>query len=118
LILLGVALLLVGGVVIALPDSDDRLFSISETHGPSLVDAGGIAVVAIGWVLLLREIAGGIDARSRGFVLGVLLFGVGALLLAVAVVLDLGWWWLVGAAVMAAVQAVALGVARRAAKSA
>jgi hypothetical protein len=119
LIRLGVLLLVAGGVVIALPDADDRLFSISETHGPSPLDAAGIVVVFAGWALLLRVIWLGRGAvrRSRGFLAGIVLLGVGVALLTVGVLLDLGWWWLAGAALMASVQGAALGVAARATNS-
>ncbi|MDQ3777945.1 MAG: hypothetical protein M3310_03635, partial [Actinomycetota bacterium] len=83
MILLGLVLIAVGATVIAVPDSDDRLFSISRTHGPSALDAAGIAVVLAGWALLLAVLWRGraFVRRSRAFPLGVALFlaGVAAL---------------------------------------
>jgi len=119
LIRLGLALLVVGGFVIALPDSDERLFSLSRTHGPSLLDGVGIAIVGAGWALLLLVIwrRRSLVRQSRAFPLGVLVFVAGAAVLAVTVSLDLGWWWLSGAALMAAPQAAALGLAAGAANS-
>jgi hypothetical protein len=119
LIPVGLALLVIGGVVIALPDSDDRLFSISRTHGPSELDGAGIVLVLTGWALLLRVIWRGRVAvrRNRALPLGVAVFAAGAAILAVTVLTDAGWWWLVGAALMAGAQAAALGVAAAAANS-
>lgn len=41
---------LVGAAIIALPDSDDRLFSLSRTHGPSSVDLLGMLVLLVVWI--------------------------------------------------------------------
>jgi hypothetical protein len=115
LIGLGLALVVAGAVVIALPDDDERLFSFSETHGPSRLDAFGIVLVLAGWVFLLRVVWNGRArlVRRGPLVAGGVVFAVGAAILAVAIAADAGWWWLVGAALMASVQAVAFAVAAR-----
>lgn len=41
---------LVGATIIALPDSDERLFSLSRTHGPSPVDLLGVLVLLVVWL--------------------------------------------------------------------
>ena len=48
---------------------------------------------------------------------GVVLVVAGATVVALAVSLELGWWWVAGAVAMAAVQALALGLATNAANS-
>jgi len=39
----------IGVVIVALPDSGPRVFSISELHGPSLIDVLGLVMVMIPW---------------------------------------------------------------------
>jgi hypothetical protein len=41
----------VGVGLVAAPDSDERLFSISRTHGPSLVDAIGSVILVAAWMV-------------------------------------------------------------------
>lgn len=36
-----------GALVVALPDNDARVFSLSQTHGPSTVDLLGMGVLVI-----------------------------------------------------------------------
>lgn len=38
-----------GIIVVALPDAGQRLFSLSGQHGPSFIDALGIAFLLAGW---------------------------------------------------------------------
>jgi hypothetical protein len=110
LIPLGLGLLVVGAIVVSLPDDDERLFSLSETHGPSPLDAVGIVLALAGWGVLLGALWRGRDrlARPAPLVAGGVVFAIGAAILAVAIATDAGWWWLLGAALMASVQAVAL----------
>ena len=95
------------------------MFSISRTHGPSAIDAIGIGTILVDWILLLRVIWRGRSAvrRSALFPVGVVLVGAGAAVVALAVSLDFGWWWVAGAVPMAAVQALTLGLATNAANS-
>lgn len=94
-----------GAVVIALPDSDQRVFSVSAAHGPSVVDLVGVLVMLAGWTLFLRALW--VARREAGrvrvsagipFVAGV---GLG---LVVASVTDYQNWWLLGAFFLAAAQ--------------
>ncbi len=101
---------LAGTVLIALPDPDRRLFSISENHGPGVVDLVGALVLAAGWVVLdvqiwrrRRRIL--TMGRGRLLMLGLAALG-GAAVLGWSVERDAGAWWLLGVAVLAGVQLV------------
>jgi len=48
--------LLAGIVLIALPDTDQRLFSLNSHHGPSLPDAIGVVLVFITWGFMLWNV--------------------------------------------------------------
>lgn len=96
-----------------MPDEGGRVFSLSEGHGPSVLDLLGISVILIGWLAFLIPLV-----RSRasvwrpGWVLVAALAG-GALL-AWSLATDTGSWWMVGVVVLVAVQVVAaLGAIRR-----
>jgi hypothetical protein len=41
-----------GVAVLAAPDNDRRLFSISGTHGPSAMDAFGFVLILTAWAVL------------------------------------------------------------------
>jgi hypothetical protein len=112
--LLGLAAASAGVGIVALPDSGPRLFSLSVEHGPSLVDTPGIVLVVAGWLALLasapraealqwlREHRGCVGFAAGG----------GTGLLVASVVSGFGWWWLVGAALLAGVQVAAFAGAR------
>ncbi|HEX8771346.1 MAG TPA: hypothetical protein VF711_11320 [Acidimicrobiales bacterium] len=98
-----------GGIfLIALPDQDRRLFSISEGHGPGVMDLAGALVLSAGWVVLDVQIWRGRRrilsmGRARLLVLGLAAL-VGAVVLAWSVERDAGVWWLLGVALLAGVQ--------------
>lgn len=112
--------LVVGGVALmALPDDDVRVFSMSRTHGPAALDAVGIVFILAAWVLMLRGVW---TRRSRlprhaGWRLSIgaaVVGGVG--LVAWSVLGDHGRWWLLGAALAGGAQvlvALAVNVGRR-----
>lgn len=103
--------LVAGGVALmALPDDDVRVFTISRTHGPAALDAVGIVLVLVAWVLL---VAGVWTRRSRlprhaGWWarIGASLVG-GLGLVAWSVLGDRGRWWLLGIALAGGAQVVA-----------
>ena len=95
----------IGAVVIALPDSGRRVFSISSAHGPSAADLVGVLVMLSGWAVFLWTLW--VSRRMVGrtghppgtpFVAGV---GLG---LVVASVSDYSQWWLFGAILLAGAQ--------------
>ena len=101
----------VGVVVVALPDSDDRLFSFSRTHGPSPVDVLGMLVLIAVWlpvahVLWLRRRA--FHGRSAGLV--AVLAVAGTLGLATTVGFDLGPVYLAAVALLVGAHMLALRV--------
>jgi hypothetical protein len=102
---------LVGGALLAVPDAGPRLFSISRTHGPSAVDAVGAAVLLAGWVTLDAAVLKRFDVLRRAS--KVVLIGAaatvitGLAILVPTIAFDLGWWWIVGVALLAGVQLVA-----------
>lgn len=93
----------VGAAIVALPDSGERIFSLSRTHGPSPLDLLGVAVLVGSWlpsaVVLpfLWRAAGDVPAR-----LSVALVVVGAAGLAITIAADMGWVWLIAAAMLVA----------------
>jgi hypothetical protein len=106
---------LAGSLLIALPDPDRRLFSISDDHGPGLVDFAGAVVLLAGWIVLDAQIWRGrhrlLSLRRPRLVLLAGAALLGALLVAWSVARDAGLWWLLGAALLAGAQLVAAAVA-------
>jgi hypothetical protein len=104
----------VGAVVVALPDSDQRVFSFSRTHGPSPLDLLGVAILVGCWLPVaialpsLWRAAGGTSARFAA-ALAVL----GAAALVVTIGANLGWVWLVAAGALVVAQIVVLSDAWR-----
>lgn len=81
----------VGGAIVALPDSGRRLFSLSDTHGPSMLDLLGIVVLVATWLPLAGVVG-----------------------LVVTISADLGWTWVLpaGALTLAQLVLVADGLRR------
>jgi hypothetical protein len=94
-----------GAVVIALPDSDQRVFSLSAAHGPSPVDLLGVLLMLAGWTLFLRALwlARRQVGRARAAATIPFLTGVGLGLL-VASITDYPHWWIFGAILLTAAQ--------------
>jgi hypothetical protein len=102
-----------GLVAILLPDTDRRLFSLSEGHGPSLIDGIGVLLLVAGWVVLDIATWRRLHRRSLRREILVLLAGAGiagAGLVLWSVLGDHGAWWIVGAVLLAVIQ---LSVATR-----
>jgi hypothetical protein len=99
---------LAGTVLIALPDPDRRLFSISESHGPGVMDLVGALVLATGWAILDVRIWRGrhrLLALRRPLLLLLVVAALGgALLVGWSVERDAGLWWLLGVALLAGAQ--------------
>lgn len=99
----------IGVMVVALPDGDDRLFSLSRAHGPSPVDALGSLVMIAGWLVFVAalwrrrvRIAGQSGSHPHGA--AVFALGLGAGLLVASVAGDFAYWWTIGAALLVAGQ--------------
>ena len=102
----------IGAAVVALPDGDNRLFSLSRAHGPSPVDALGALVLIAGWLVFaaalwrrrarLAHRAGTPFPGATVFVLGL-----GAGLLVASAAGDFAYWWVVGATLLVAGQLLA-----------
>ena len=112
-----VVLSAIGGAVVALPDSDHRLFSLSRAHGPSPVDAVGALVLVAGWLVFAAALwrcrariahqAGEPPVAATLFALGL-----GAGLLVASAAGDYAYWWAIGAALLVAGQLFAAYLAR------
>ncbi len=104
-----IALVALGIAVIALPDDDQRILSLSPGHGPAASDLIGSALLMIGWgVLLARPILRWRDVRSRlrrGPRQTLIFFsGLGSGLLLASIFHQFPWWWAPGATLIAAAQ--------------
>ena len=96
------ALSAAGALLLVLPDSGDRLVGFSDAHGLTPQDAAGVALLLAGWLLVWTRL----PRRPLG-PRAAALAGVGAGLVIASAAQDFEGWWVVGAAVLAAVQAAA-----------
>jgi hypothetical protein len=97
----------VGVGLVAAPDSDERLFSISRTHGPSLVDAIGSVILVAAWVVLLAGIWKGRHRLPRNRLLWgsvLLVAAMAGALLVWSITGDRGRWWMFGGSVLLSLQ--------------
>jgi hypothetical protein len=104
----------VGGALVALPDSDERILSLSEDHGPALLDLLGTAVLVASWLpvaVVLPSLWRSVGGAS--YWVATLLVVAGAAGLVVAIGADLGWWWVLAVAALLAGQVVLLTAGRR-----
>lgn len=95
----------VGGMIVALPDSGERVFSLSETHGPSPLDLVGVVVLLGSWlpVAVLLPSLWLMAKRGTAWAAGVLAM-LGLVALIVTIGADLGWWWLAAVAMLVVAQ--------------
>ena len=94
--------------MLLLPDTGPRVFSFSETHGPSAVDVIGMSVLVGVWLPTAALIwSGRRKLGSRGRLLGVLA-AVGVGLLVATIAWDLGHAWVAAVALLLGVQVIAL----------
>jgi hypothetical protein len=104
----------VGAVVVALPDSGQRVFSFSRTHGPSPLDLLGVAILVGCWLPIayvmpsLWRATG--DAPAR-FAAALALLGAAALVITIGA--DTGWLWVVAAGALVTAQIIVLADAWR-----
>ena len=96
---------LIGAAIVALPDSGERVFSLSRTHGPSPLDLLGVTVLIGSWIPVavvlpsLWRAAGRVAAR-----LSAALAAIGAVGLAITIATDMGGLWLIAVAMLVAAQ--------------
>jgi hypothetical protein len=96
-----ILLIFLGTAVIVIPDSDKRLFSISKTHGPSILDAIGMVLILIPYSWLIIETWKRkqkiLKYRHSGvFRLGLFLTGLGYGMIIASVLQDYQYWWIIG----------------------
>ncbi len=99
----------VGTAVIALPDTGPRIFSFSQTHGPSAPDLIGIVIVLATWLpvpILLCSRHRPFRGAAGRLALALLVLGLAGL--AVTIRYDLGAWYLVPVALLVGIQVVGL----------
>jgi hypothetical protein len=86
---------MIGGVLLVLPDSDQRVFSLSATHGPAVVDLVGMVLLVAVWLpiaaLFLTERSLLVSRASGRWGLG--LAGLGCVGLVVTLFLDARTLW-------------------------
>jgi len=94
---------LAGVVIVALPDSDERVFSIGESHGPALIDVAGLVLVMAPWSFMMiyalakwREV---FRVLGRPAAAATLALGVTGLLLTTVLLGSGGWYWWLGAGI-------------------
>ena len=90
-------------LILILPDDGNRLFSLSEGHGASALDAAGIVLILVGWAAFLVPLFRGRRFIEPPWLLAALAL-VGLVLLVWSVSTDTGYWWVLGAAILLAVQ--------------
>lgn len=102
----------VGAAVLALPDEGPRVFSFSETHGPSAVDLVGMLVLVAAWVPVAVLIWSERASLRGGWGRGAAVLGVaGTVVLVMAISLDLGGWWIGAVPALVVAQLMALHAA-------
>lgn len=104
-------LFIIGLVIIFLPDSNERLFSFSANHGPSLLDLTGLIILFCPYtyvIILAWKKRQNLKPyqNTTAFKLGSILFVLGLILVVFSVIADYGNWWLLGATIMFAYQAI------------
>jgi tellurite resistance protein TehA-like permease len=105
-----------GIVIVALPDSGERLFSISRDHGPSMQDAIGLILIFIGYAWFLRQ-----TWRRReklfqyknrvSFKLILPMIVVAIVVVIISIINDYGYWWVCGAIILAILQSIIFYIA-------
>jgi uncharacterized membrane protein YidH (DUF202 family) len=111
-----ILLLAVGFIIVALPDSDKRLFSISKDHGPSLQDTIGLVMILIGYGWFVKQAWKRRERimkykRLSSFKILFFLFVFGLGVIIVSVVSDYGYWWICGVVLLIIIQSIIFYIA-------
>jgi hypothetical protein len=97
-----------GVAVLVLPDTGPRVFSFSESHGPSAVDAVGMSILVAAWLPIAALIWTSRNRLGdRGRLLGIAA-AVGVGLLVATIAWDLGHAWVAAIAILVGAQVIAL----------
>lgn len=91
--------ILTGIVIVSLPDSDRRLFSLSAAHGPSSLDALGLVLILVPYLYFVfrawqKRSAIANWSSDTIFKTGLFIFGLGAGLVIASVAGDFPDWWI------------------------
>jgi hypothetical protein len=107
-----------GVVMNAVPDPGESVVSLGSEHGLSFLDLVGVAVLLAGWLVVATEVW-----RRRARVLdrvapverigAAFAAGIGLGLLSASLFNEWSWWWVLGTALLVAVQARAVVLALR-----
>lgn len=102
---------MLGAGILALPDADDRVFSFSQTHGPSPLDLAGMVILLLAWLPIGVVLWNGRRAlASPPGRIALALLAVGAIMLVATIGLDLGATYLIAVAMLLTGQLLALRV--------
>ena len=105
----------IGTILVVLPDRDRRVFSISDGHGPGIVDLAGALILTAGWVFLDIQVWRGrrrLRSAHRRHLPLLASGAVAGLCLTVwSIERDAGWWWLLGVVLLAGAQVAAAVIA-------
>jgi hypothetical protein len=108
----------IGIAVLAAPDDEDRVVSLSDDHGISSLDTIGVVLLVAGWAFLMTvawraraRAQARLGALGTGLVLGACVVGVAVLIVTIAG--DTGALWMLGVAILAVAQAVFFVAATR-----
>lgn len=94
----------VGVIVVAVPDESARIFTLSETHGPSMPDLIGVVLLLLGWAVFLFalwRVRWAVRLPPQPTALAAV---VATGVLAWSVLTDSGMWWLMAAGVLLGIQ--------------
>ena len=104
----------VGAVIVVLPDSGERVFSLSRTHGPSPLDLFGVAILVGCWIpiaFVMTSSWRAMDGAAARFAAALAVLGAVALVITIGA--NLGWVWLVAAGALVIAQIIVLADAWR-----
>ncbi|TJY40847.1 hypothetical protein E5161_17060 [Cohnella pontilimi] len=112
-LIIGFILMILGAIIISCPDNNQRLFSISHEHGPSLLDFIGILILLFGYFFIIIRIWKYQKNLRKYFetkIFRILLFmsGLGTGLLIASVAGDFKQWWIIGCSILTLIQILAI----------